>query len=162
MHGPYSWHWHLVPDTRWVILSYFPLLPSLTFQSRPYYVAELNYLYTSISSFADGVICKQCPQHCGWDQTNAQGLPSPVEEKGQHGHSLKGRAPRPLPWQAFIAFLGTSHWGWSSFTMHRFALGGYLLQKTKERMLLITSKRKDICKSKGKSGWSGYTPPWKL
>ena len=32
------------------------------------------------------------------------------------------------------------------------ALGGYLLQKTKERMLLITSKRKDICKYKGKSG----------
>ena len=42
--------------------------------------------------------------------------------------------------------------GWSSFTTHRFALGGYLLQKTKERMLLITSKRKDICKCKGKSG----------
>ena len=36
--------------------------------------------------------------------------------------------------------------------MHRFALGGYLLQKTKERMLLITSKRKDIYKCKGKSG----------
>ena len=37
-------------------------------------------------------------------------------------------------------------------TMHRFALGGYLLQKAKERMLLITSKQKDICKCKGKSG----------
>ena len=34
--------------------------------------------------------------------------------------------------------------------MHRFALGGYLLQKTKGRMLLITSKKKDICKCKGK------------
>ena len=34
--------------------------------------------------------------------------------------------------------------------MHRFALGGYLLQKTKERILLITSKRKDICKLKRK------------
>ena len=32
----------------------------------------------------------------------------------------------------------TLHWGRSSFTMHRFTLGGYLLQKTKERMLLIT------------------------
>ena len=31
-------------------------------------------------------------------------------------------------------------------------LGGYLLQKTKERMLLITSEKKDICKCKGKSG----------
>ena len=28
--------------------------------------------------------------------------------------------------------------------MHRFALGGYLLQKTKERMLLITSKKRRI------------------
>ena len=93
---------------------------------------------------------------------NSQGLPSPVEEKGLHGHSLKGRAPRSLPWQDFIAFLGTLYWGWSSFTMHRFALGGYLLQKTKERMLLITSKRKDICKCKGKSGWTGYTHPWKV
>ena len=30
-------------------------------------------------------------------------------------------------------------------------LGGYLLQKTKEKMLLITSKRKEICECKGKS-----------
>ena len=36
------------------------------------------------------------------------------------------------------------------------------LQKTKERMLLITSKRKDICKGKGKSGRTGYTHPWKV
>ena len=28
--------------------------------------------------------------------------------------------------------------------MCRLVLGGYLLQKTKERMLLITSKKKDI------------------
>ena len=42
--------------------------------------------------------------------------------------------------------------------MHRFAVGGYLLQKTKERMLLVTSKKKDICKCKGKSGLTGYTP----
>ena len=62
------------------------------------------------------------------------------------------RGPQPLPWQAFTDFLGTLHWGRSSFTMHRLALGGYLLQKTKESMLLITSKRKDICKCKGKSG----------
>ena len=41
--------------------------------------------------------------------------------------------------------------------MHRFVLGGYLLQTTKERMLLNTSK-KDICKCKGKSGPTGYTP----
>ena len=34
--------------------------------------------------------------------------------------------------------------------MHGFALGGYLLQKSKDRMLLNTSKKKDICKFKGK------------
>ena len=67
-----------------------------------------------------------------------------MEEKGQQGHSLKGRVTPPLPGQDFIAFLGPLHWGWSSFTMHRFVLGSYLLQKTKERMLLITSKKKDI------------------
>ena len=33
--------------------------------------------------------------------------------------------------------------------MHRFTLGGYLSQKTQERMLLIIAK-KDICKCKGK------------
>ena len=31
-------------------------------------------------------------------------------------------------------------------------LGDYLLQITKEKKLLITSKKKDICKCKGKSG----------
>ena len=30
---------------------------------------------------------------------------SPVEKKGWHSHSLKGRAPQPLPGQAFIGFL---------------------------------------------------------
>ena len=103
----------------------------------------------------------QCPWHCGWDETRSHRLLSPVEEKGWHGHSLKRRARLPLPWQAFIVFLGTLHWGWSSFTMHRFTLGGYILQKTKERMLLITSKRRNICKCKRKSGWTGYTCPWK-
>ena len=34
--------------------------------------------------------------------------------------------------------------------MHRFSLGGYLLQKTKERMLLITSKRMIFANVKGK------------
>ena len=58
------------------------------------------------------------------------------------------RESRPLPGQAFIVFLGTLHQGWSSFTMRRFVLGGYLLQTTKERMLLNTSK-KEICNVKG-------------
>ena len=42
------------------------------------------------------------------------------------------------------------------FWAHYIEDGPHLLctgsQKTKERMLLITSKRKDICKCKGKSG----------
>ena len=52
-------------------------------------------------------------------ETNSHGIPSPVKEKGRHGHSLKRRVPWALPWQAFIAFLGTLPWGWSSFTIHR-------------------------------------------
>ena len=75
-------------------------------------------------------------------QTNSHGLQKSCGEKGQHGHSLSERGPQPLPGQAFIAFLGTLHLGQSSFTMHRFAVGDYLLQITKERMLLITSKKR--------------------
>ena len=36
------------------------------------------------------------------------------------------------------------------------------LTENKDRMLLITSKKKDICKCKGKSGWTGSTHPWKV
>ena len=57
------------------------------------------------------------------------------------------RESRPLPGQAFIAFLGPLHQRRSSFTMHRFVLDGYLLQTTKERMSINTSK-KDICNVK--------------
>ena len=64
--------------------------------------------------------------------------------------------PRPLPRQAFIVFLGPLHQGWSSFTMYRFVLGGYLLQ-TKERMSLITSK-KDTCNAKGEVVETSYVP----
>ena len=44
--------------------------------------------------------------------------------------------------QAFIVFLGTLHSGRSSFTMHRFTTGDYLLRMTKDRTPLITSKRR--------------------
>ena len=67
------------------------------------------------------------------------------------------RETRPLPGQAFIAFLGTLHPGWSSFTMHRFTVGDYLLQTTKDRILLITSKRR-MLQIQGESGWTGYSP----
>ena len=55
--------------------------------------------------------------------------------------------PQPLPWQAFIVFLGPLHQRRSSFTMQRFVLGGYLLQ-TREKVSLNTSKE-DICNVKG-------------
>ena len=57
-------------------------------------------------------------------------------------------SPTPA-WQAFIAFLGTLHQGWSSFTMYRFTVGDYLLQITKERMLLIL-QREGCNRSRGK------------
>ena len=83
---------------------------------------------------------------------------NPMEKKGLHGCSLSQREgervrarARPWPVQAFIAFLGTLHGGWSSFTMHRFTVDDYLLQTTKDRMLLITSKRRTL-QIKGESG----------
>ena len=83
---------------------------------------------------------------------------NPVEKKGWHGLCLRegerereGQRAQPLPGQAFIAFLGTLHQGWPSFTMHRFTVGDYLLQTAKDRMLLITSKRR-MLQLKGESG----------
>ena len=83
---------------------------------------------------------------------------SQEESVSEHlSHSLKRRAPpQPLPWQAFIVFLGPLHQRWSSFTMQRFVLGGYLLQ-TKERVSLNTSKE-DICNVKGEVVETGYAP----
>ena len=69
---------------------------------------------------------------------------------------VRERAPRAPPGQAFIVFLGPLHQRQSSFIMHRFVLGGYLLQ-TKERMSLNTSK-KDICNVKGEVVETGYAP----
>ena len=94
-----------------------------------------------------------------WQQwTNSHGLQKSCGEKGTAWPLSKSeRGPRPPPGQAVIVFLGTLHQGWSSFTMHRLVLGGYLLQTTKERMLLNTSK-KYICKCEGKSGRTSYTP----
>ena len=105
-------------------------------------------------SLASRILC------CGSKRQIHTDYRNPVEKKGLHSLSLserEGPPSRPPPGQAFIVFVGTLHQGWSSFTMRRFVLGGYLLQTTKERMLLNTSK-KDICKCKGKSGPTGYTP----
>ena len=80
-----------------------------------------------------------------------------VEKKRWRGHSLRRKAPRPLPWQAFIVFLGLFHQRWSSFTIHRYLLVVYLLQTTKERMSLNTSKN-DICNVKGEMVKTSYVP----
>ena len=61
----------------------------------------------------------------------------------------------PLPGQAFLAFLGTLLGGWSSVTMHGFTAGDYLLQTTKDRMLLIPSMRR-MLQLQGESGCTGY------
>ena len=127
-------------------------------------------IYKSCSYCAFSYIVMWIP--ATWDQCIVSAMDkfhmdyrNPLEKKGWQGYSLRERArgpegpegprSRPLPGQAFIAFLGTLHWGWSSFT--RFAVGDYLLQITKERRLLITSKRR-MLQLKGKSGCTGYTP----
>ena len=64
--------------------------------------------------------------------------------------SVKERSDLSLAWTGFYCFSGyiTLRMVLIYYAQVRFRW----LQKTKERMLLITSKRKDICKSKGKSG----------
>ena len=73
-----------------------------------------------------------------------------MEETRQEGHSLKGRAPGPFALMGFYCFSGHITLRMVLIYYAQVCLGGYLLQKTKERMLLITSKKKDICKCKGK------------
>ena len=83
-----------------------------------------------------------------------------MEKKEWHGHSLSERegerareSPRePDPCLDRLLLLFWAYYiGWSSFTMHRFTIGDYLLRTTKERMLLITSKRR-MLQLKGESG----------
>ena len=77
-----------------------------------------------------------------WQYTNTQGLQKSCWEKGAGWPLSKlERALRSQPKQAFV-FLGTLHQEWSSFPMHRFTTGDYLLRTTKDRTLLITSKRR--------------------
>ena len=61
-------------------------------------------------------------------------------ERARESPREKELTPPSPPGQAFIVFLGTLHGGWSSFTMHRFTTGDYLLRTTKDRILPITSK----------------------
>ena len=90
-------------------------------------------------------------------ETNTHGIQKSCGEKLMAWPFSKSeRGPQsPPPGQAFIAFLGTLHQGWSSFTMHRFTVGDYLFQTTKDRILLITSKRR-MLQLKGESGYTPY------
>ena len=54
-----------------------------------------------------------------------------------------------------LFFLGTLHGGWSSFTMHRFITGDYLLRTTKDRILLITPKTR-MLQLKGETAHTPY------
>ena len=99
---------------------------------------------------ADANISLKSLWRCGSDKTNSHAKPSPGEEKGQHGHSLKGRAPwsasvtlsrekHPDPFlDRLLLLLGAHYIEDGPHTIHRFTLGGYLLQKTKESMLINT------------------------
>ena len=62
---------------------------------------------------------------------NSHGLPSPKDEKGQHGHSLKGRAPGPcldrlllLFWahitlRMVLIYYAKVRFGWLPFTENK-------------------------------------------
>ena len=91
---------------------------------------------------------------------------NPAEKKGRHGHSLSERGregqrepkTEPTPaWTGFYCFSGPLHRRWSSFTMHRFTVGDCFLQTTKDRKLLIISKRR-MLQLKGERGQTSYTP----
>ena len=67
-----------------------------------------------------------------------------MEKKGWHGHSERERERESTSTLALTGFYwlsNTIHQRRFSFIMLRFALGDYILQITKERMLLITSYR---------------------
>ena len=96
--------------------------------------------------------------------TNTHGLQKSCEEKGAEWPLSKWERVRglkraqeswPPPGQAFIVFLGTLHGGWSSFTMHRFTTGDYLLRTTKDRTQLITSKWR-MLQLKGETAHTPY------
>ena len=142
---------------------------------NPACIQRCDYIHTGIIGLAQSSLpyslltrIPTCGIHELWQQwTNSHGLQKSCGEKGmawplskwEWGQECQREPKRawPLPGQAFIAFLSTLHRGWSSFTMHRFAVGDWLPFTDKERMLLITSKRR-MLQIKGESGWTGYTP----
>ena len=127
----------------------FTLFP---WNSLPYPLWSLSVLKHALASSVHGVV-DEMKIHTDYR--------SPVEKKGQHGHSLRERAPWPLSQGESALTLALTGFYWLSNSIHqrrfsfimlRFALGNYFLQITKEWMLLITSyrlTRGKCCKCKG-------------
>ena len=85
--------------------------------------------------------------------THTHGLQKSREGKGNTWPLSQEENAGPLPWQAFIVFLGPLHQRRSSFTMQRFVLDGYLLQ-IKERVYI----KGGYLQCKGRSGPNCYAP----
>ena len=84
---------------------------------------------------------------CGCNKQIHRDYRSPVDKRGQHGHSLserEGQRTRGLTpaWTGFYCFSGYIPLRMVLIYYAQVAVGDYLLQITKERMLLITAKRR--------------------
>ena len=99
---------------------------------------------------------QQDPLWLLYSNTHIHRLQKSCGEKGAAWPLSKlKRGPLTPSWTAFIVFVGTLHGGWSSFTMRRFTTGDYLLRRTKDRTLLITSKRR-MLQLKGEAAHTPY------
>ena len=90
-------------------------------------------------------------------RTNSHRLQKSCGEKGTAWPLSKWeRGPQPVPGQAFIAFLGTLHRRWSSFTIHRFNLGDYLFTDNKGKNVANYIKEKGYLQMQGERwlNWS--------
>ena len=140
-----KYQWHFSQNQKKIILKFIwnhkrPKQPQKSWEKRKSWRNHTTWHQTILQwcrPWPAGSVC------CGCDEQIHTDHRSPVEIKGVAWSLSKWeRGPQSLPGQAFIVFLGTWHRGWSSCTKHRFTVGDYLLQITKERMLLITSKRR--------------------
>ena len=99
--------------------------------------------------------------HVLWLQwTNSHGLQKSCGEKGMAWPLPKwerARGPESLTpaWTGYYCFSGYITLRMILIYYAQVPVGDYLLQITKERMLLITSKRR-MLQSKGKSGYTPY------
>ena len=93
---------------------------------------------------------------CGYDEWIHVDYRSPVKKRnGSATLSVKERAST-LAWTGFYCFSG--------HITSRMVLIYYvqILIENKGEDVANYIKKKDICKCKGKSGWTGYTHPWEV